>query len=350
MKRHVFRLVLLLLAAGSLASAQTASYTNFIRQIQASSGVTMQLGSLAATGEQWSPQAVDAGGASFELWTTMTSPLTSSLTSYLLNSSKVGTYGPVATVTMRSEDPYGPILRTRADRPFSVDITVSGLLSGLTDPDAAKSVKLYRYVQSYGAGGTGVNIDRNQAILQTTASITQNGSQTLSYPLTSIPCADRTKVRGEERFAVFSLPDYQVPVETQLASSYIQVWPMADGALAGIKDGQLIRFAVPQVTITLNDMYPSSTTYVQVYPGNPRDGVVGKTLPGSVRVFNEAVPQNLVLTLKDKDYDAVFDSEGIWTMELLTFTPAFNSTTRLASVWFDLERVIKVNSTLTTIE
>ena len=121
---------------------------------------------------------------------------------------------------------------------------------------------------------------------------------------------------------------------------------MADGSLSGLTAGQLIRFAMPQITVTLNDLYPSSTTYVQAYQGDAQLGVTGKTIPGSVLVTNDVVPQSRVLTLKD--YDAVFDEEGRWTMDILTVTPF--GTDRLAHVSFDVARIIKVNSTLTTIE
>jgi len=340
MNRHLFRLALLLPAACTLASAQTSGYTNFIRQIQSTSGVQWDAG-VAATGEQLSPLPVDTGGSRFELWTVLASPLTS----YLLDTGYVGAYVPVAFVTLHSEDTYGPIPRTRADRPFSVNIAVSGLLSGTTVPVSSMSVNLLRYVQSYGVGGTGVNLDRSQATLLSQASITQNGTQTLSYAVTSVPGADRSKLRGEERFAVMTLADYQAPV-TQIASSYIQIWPVADGSLAGLTQGQLIRFSLPQVTVTLNDLYPSSTSYVQVYPGNPQLGTLGKTVPGSVLVINDSVPQSRVLTLKD--YDALFDVDGLWTMELLTVTPF--GTDRLAYLSFNVDRIIKINSNLTTDE
>ena len=207
------------------------------------------------------------------------------------------------------------------------------------------SVNLLRYVQSYGDGGTGLNIDRSAATLLTQSSISNNGTQTLTYGLTSVPGANRTKVRGEERFSVFSLADYQTP-ETQIASKFIQIWPVADGSLAGLTQGQSIRFSLPQVTVTLNDLYPGSTSYVQVYQGDPQLGTTGKTVPGSVLVLNDTVPQSRVLTLKD--YDAVFDAEGRWTMELITATPF--GLDRLAYVSFDVARIIRVNSTLTTIE
>jgi hypothetical protein len=341
MTTTLFCLVPMVLAACALAAAQTpAGYTNFIRQIQSPSGVEWDA-TVAASGEQLSPLPVDLGGTRFELWTVKSSPAVS----YLLDTCLVGAFVPVAFVEIHSEDPYRPIPRTRADRPFSVDITVSGLLGGPADPVSSQSVNLLRHVQSYGVGGSGAEIDRSQATLLAQPAITQNGTHPLSYSLTSIPSADRTKVRGEERFTVFSLEGYQTP-EAQIASQYIQIWPVADGALCGLTAGQLIRFAMPQITVTLNDLYPSSTTYVQAYQGDPQLGVTGKTIPGSVLVTNDVLPQSRVLTLKD--YDAVFDEEGRWTMEIVTVTPF--GADRLAHVSFDVARIIKVNSTLTTIE
>ena len=337
MKIRIPHLTLALITLTPLASAQPPGYTNFIRQFQISSGVQRDA-TVAAGGTQISLLPVGAGGSRFELWTAMNSPLTS----YLLDAKFVAALIPVAVVTIHSEDPYSPILRTRADRPFSVNLVVSGLLNGLTDPPASKCANLFRYVQSYGTGGTGVNLDHSQATLLAQAPITQNGNQTLSYALTSIPASNLPKVRGEERFSVFSLADTQAPI----SSSYIQIWPVADGMLSGLSQGQLIRLAMPQVTVTLNDLYPSSTTYVQVYHGNPQLGVTGKTVPGSILVLNESVPQCRVLTLKG--YDSVLDSEGPWTMELLTLTPF--GIDRLAYVTFSLDRMIKVNSNLTTIE
>ncbi|MBC8127609.1 MAG: hypothetical protein H8M99_10765, partial [Gloeobacteraceae cyanobacterium ES-bin-144] len=190
-----------------------------------------------------------------------------------------------------------------------------------------------------------VGIDRTQAILKTQTSIATNGTQTLTYALTSIPGANRSKVRGEERFAVFSLEDYQAP-ESQLASEYIQIWPVADGSIVGITQNQLVRYVVPQLTVTLNDLYPSSTTYVQVYKGNPQLGVTGTIIPGSSLIISESVPQNRILTLKN--YESLFDSDGRWTMELLTVTTF--GIDRLQYMSFDIKRSIDMNATVTTIE
>jgi hypothetical protein len=340
MNTIVFRIIQLSLTGCALAAAETPVYTNFIRQVQMPSGVQWDA-TVAATGEQLSALAIDPGGARFELWTVKASPLTS----YLLDTRYVGAYIPIANIVIRSDDPYTVIPRTRADHPFYVDITVTGLLSGATDPAASKSVKLLRHVQSYGVGGTGANIDRSQAILYSQASINQNGTLTLTYPLTSIPGANRLKVNGEERFSVFSLADYQAP-ESQLASQYIQVFPVEDATIAGVTPNLVIRGEVPQVSLTLNNLYPSSTTYAQVYQGTPQLGVDGTVVPGSVLVINESGPQSRVLTLQN--YDAVFESNGVWTMEILTRTPF--GINRLGYVSFIVDRTISVNTTLTTVE
>jgi hypothetical protein len=333
------------LCGGAVASAQSSAYTNFIRQVQFPGGISYDA-SVAASGSDSSQLAIDPGGARFELWTVHST----TLERYLLSSTYVSSYIPVATVVIRSEDNTAAIPRTRADRPFWVDATISGLLpSGDGVPEAATKVKFLRHVQSYGVGGTGIGIDRTQATLLSQTEIKQNGTQNLTFQITSVPGADRAKVRGEERFSVFSEEDsrdtYKVP-ESQIASQYIQVWPIADGSITGISQGQFIRYQLPQVTLTVNDLYPNSTTYAQVYKGTAQLGTIGRIVPGSAVTIKDSIPQNKVMVL-DK-YDEVFDSDGLWTMELLTVTPF--GTDRLSYVTFNLDRTMKVNGTFVTIE
>ena len=330
---------------GSAATAQSVPYTNFIRQIQYPGGVSYQGPFIPASGQELSQLAIDPGGARFELWTVNSQ----TLESRLLDTTYVGTYVPLASVLIRSEDMTSSIPRTRADRPFTVDVTISGLLSADTDPAAAKSVNFFQHVQDYGVGGTGINIDRTQAIVLSQSSIVTNGTQTLSFPINLVPGADRAKVRGEQRFSVFSLDDsrgvYQAPA-AQLAAQFIQIWPVADGSISGLSQGQLIRYMLPTLTLTYNDLYPSSTTYAQVYQGAPQLGVSGTIVPGSSVVVSEAVPQNRVLVV-DKWDDSVTD-EGRWTLEILTSTPF--GIERLAYVSFMVDRNIDMNGTFTTIE
>jgi len=329
------------LAVLATVGAQTTNYTNFIRQKQLPSGVQWDM-PVNSMGEDQSPMAINPGGAQFELWTV--NGITSA--DYLLDSRYVGAYVPVATVAITSEDPYDVIPRTRADRPFNVTVMVDGLQLGNPEaPEAATKVQFLRHVQSYGTGGTGFGIDRTAATLKSQTYIETNGTEILNYSINSVPGADRTKVRGEERFSVFSLEDYQAP-ESQLASQFIQIWPIADGSLSGITSGELIRFKLPTVTLTLNDLYPDSHTYAQVYKGGPQLGKTGKIIPGSSLVVNDTVPQSRVLTLVD--YDDAFDEDGQWTMELVTKTPF--GLERLSYVSFNLDRTIEFNGSITSQE
>lgn len=330
----------LALLTGGLA-AQTTGFTNFIRQVQAPSGVQLDV-SVAATGAQQSSLAVESGGARFELWTVKSSPLTN----YLLDTKFVGAYIPVASVNIRSGDPYPTIPRTRADQKFWVDVGVGGMTEDLSAPDAAKKVQLLRHVQSYGTTGIGLNLDRTQATLLTTSYLTSNGTQTFEYALTSVPGADRSKVRGEERFTVFSLADTLSP-QSQLASKYIQVWPVATGDIGGIVEGQLIRTKMPSLTCNVTDVYPGGTIYTQVYQGGAVLGTVGDR-PSAQWRNSENYPQNKTLTLSSDDLDSPLRGDGTWTLELLTETPF--GIDRLAKVTFTLKRSIKVNAAVTTME
>lgn len=340
-----------LILCGSHAWSQTGTYTNFIRQVQFPGPLERDT-SCDTAGQRLSELAIDPGGARFELHTVTSNG--SVLVDTTLDSCYVGASIPASTIVIRSEDTTGTVPRTRADRPFYVDFSVTELLSGLNDPEAAKRVNLLRHVQSYGVGGTGINIDRAAALLLTQREININGSETLTYGLTEVPGADRSKVRGEERFSFFTIADNQVSpggivytvAPMQIASQTIQIWPVADGTISGIASNELIRFSLPALTLVLNDLYPNSTTYAQVYKGNAQLGTTGKVVPGSGLVINDSAPQSRVLSLTN--YDTVFDSDGRWTMELLTDTPF--GIDRLAYVTFDLDRTIILNTTVTTIE
>ncbi len=326
------------LAAGGSANAQT--YTNFIRQTQYPTGVVWDA-TVAETGTQQSALAVDPGGARFELWTVRSAPLTS----YLLDSKYVGSYVPLAWVFAFTEDPYEAIPRTRADRPFWIYTFVSGLLNGATDPIPSKSVNFSRHVQSYGAGGNGIGINRSLATLQTQSSLTVNGWQVLNFATNSIPGADRSKVRGEERFTISSLADYQAPAST-LASLYVQVWPVASGFITGFTNGMVIKGSIPTVTATINDIYPDSRIFARAYQGTSNLAAVGTIVPGSAVIIYDSVPQNRTLDLND--WNSVLTNDGVWTVDLMTTTPF--GTERLSTVTFTVDRAIKVTGSVTTVD
>jgi len=293
------------------------------------------------TGETLSALPIDPGGARFELWTVDTT----GPTSYLLSSNYVGTFIPVVNLVATTEDQTSAVHRTRCDRPYTISYSVVGLRDGELDPPPSKSVDFFWHKQSYGIKGTGENLDRTQAILHDSANIDSNGDVNLNFDITVVPGPNRAKVRGEERFTIYSLADYQVPA-SELAGQTIQFWPVSDGNITGIEPGQLVRYNLPQLTLTLNDLYPFSTTYAQAYKGSAALGTVGKILPGSALVIDEPVPQDRVLVIND--YSEALGEDGVWTIELLTQTPF--GIDRLGYVTFNLDRTMKVRLGITTNE
>jgi hypothetical protein len=340
------------ITAVCLTSAQVnAQYTNSIRQFQMGTpgpddDVESDI-SVAPVDQRPSPLLIDDVGARFELWTIDGS--TTPPTSTLIDTRYVGVYVPLAEVTIRTEDTNSAVPRTRADRPFYVDIKVAELREGADDPEASKSVQFYHHTQSYGVGGTGLNLDTDLATLASQVKIKENtvpGAQPLTYPLTSIAGDDRSKIRGEERFSIFALDDFQKATH-QLASKTVQIWPVADGTISGIENGATIEFSTPPLTLAINDIYPEARIYAQVYQGEKRDdGFVGEVIPGSAEAINEPVPQTRLLTIPD--WDSVITANGTWTMELLTVTPF--GIDRLDWVSFTVDRTISVRAASTTSE
>jgi hypothetical protein len=342
--KPTFYLSAFLAAAGLSHGAD--SYVNHIIETDLTTGTIANAGSstVADYGTKDAEAIVQTAGMTYELVTMLS---TSPYTEYLLDSKTVGSYFPAATLSVTTEDPYTVIPRTRADRPITVSVTVSGLLAGETDPEASKSVNFLHHVQSYGEGGTGIGINRDNATLLTTESVTGNGDKVFTYSVTSIPSTSLNKTRGEERFSVYSLQqvsgDYKAAA-SQLASKYVQIWPVAEGSIEGITEGQKVLFALPQLTLTYKDLYPSSTTYAQVYKGAQSLGTTGVVVPGSAKTYAETVPQDATLVLTN--WDSVFTSDGTWTLEVVTVTPF--GTERLDYVTFDLDRTIEVKSNITT--
>lgn len=336
MKKLLFILSIFTLGFPITTTAQ--SYTFFVRQVQMPGSVEWDV-NVPKSGSQLSPLAINPNGARFELWTVKSSPLTSTL----VDSTYVQSYVPVASVEINSEDAYGPIPRTRIDRPFTVKINVTGLSNDPAAPSAAKSVKLTRHVQGYAGSETGTTINRNNATLLSQSSLSNNGSYTLSYNLSSIPGGDRTVAKGEERFSVFSLEDYQAP-ESQLSSKFIQIWPMTSIAISGMTNGHVIKGDAPEVNVTLTNLYPDSYTYTQVYEGSPVLGTLGDNVPGAAIVVKDSAPRTDTIRLKN--WDASIANDGLWTLEVITETPF--GTERLGYMTFKVDRAIKVNGAVTS--
>lgn len=340
MNAKILPILVALLAWCAPHRASGQAYTNFIYQIQSTSGVQYDM-SVASSGSQTSPLSINPGGATFQLWTVQSSPLTSTM----LATQYVGSYVPTATVAITSADPYTTIPRTRCDKPFTVNITVNGLLTGVTGaPVPATEVTLQHYVQSYGTGN-GIGINTALATLLSTSYITTNGTQTYNYALTSIPGSNPAQIAGQETFTVSCLADYQTPVSV-LGTQIVQVWPESTAAVTGISSTTTYYYTLPSITITLTNLYPNSSTYAQVYPGQPVLGTVGTIVPGSSINIANSVPVNQTLTVSN--WDSAAPNDGTWTLEILTVTPF--GTDRLAYTTFTVNRSIQVNGSVNSMD
>lgn len=341
MKTSLSILAALGLISAPLPGVGADDYVNLVWQIQVDDGTAWDV-PVEQVGTQMSPLSINPGGARFELWTIRQS----TMQDYLLDQKYVGTYVPRAFVEVVSEDPYDLIPRTRADRPFQVKVTILDLLTGdPAAPPAAKSVIIRHHHQLYGEREVGLAIDRMDAELLTDGVIDENGEQFFDYARTTLPGADLSELRGEERFTIYSLEDYQTP-EMQLASQFVQIWPVATGSIVGIANGAQVEFSMPPIEIHLDDLYPDSHTYAQVYKGQPVLGKEGVVVPGSAVNISNSVPQDRVLRIDD--WNQSLSEDGVWTLELVTRTPF--GLERLDHVTFGIDRTLEVHGSVTTIE
>jgi len=264
----------------------------------------------------------------------------------LIDEITVGSHLPEATLKLRSEDPYQPP-RTRADRPFAMDLSIRKLAEPGNPLGGISKVKLERDFKFYhpdlhvpypnGAG---------QGSYDEIFEFTKNGDFSDPEIYQLLPAQSPTKACGEETFTA------RVPLggsgrEAAVASSTIQVWPVCDAVIENLESGKRYSGVPQQARVVCNELYPDSVTYAQIYKGQPVLGTQGQILGSSVVSFNTYDPQDAVvpLTLSEND----IKEDGTYTIEVLTVTPFDERRPeRLAYVTFEIDRTIKVNGTLTT--
>lgn len=321
----------------SHAHAAGEGFVNFIRQQQKTTGVVWSM-PVVPVGNGPSQLPLEQDGALFQLWTIEQA----TVKDYLLDQKLVGAYLPSAAISIRTLDPYSTVPRTRADQPFTVTYNVSGLLSGTGLPEASTRVLLEHHLANY--KGEQKSIPAAQAISGspfTSGYLAANGTTSQSFTVTNLKAADPTLATGEEHFVIHALGDDSAQ-QTQLATAYVQVWPVASGAIQGIAQGERVRFHAPALTVTLNDLYPRSNTWVQVYKGEPKLNTAGTQVTGSVLVLDQDRSDSRVLTVSD--YDTALTDDGTYTMELLTETPF--GIDRLHYLTFVVDRKLEIRAQL----
>ena len=349
--RHLSSLSLAL----AMMTSVHAQSGDFIRQTQLDdSGLIRDYYVPTDEGRAPSVLPISLNGSEFSLYA---QGIGSDDKTYFLDSKIVGAYLPRADVNIITEDPY-PILRTRADRPFIVELTASGMVPITSNAaNHQKEVYFQSIYEEYDreTHASPADIDTIQVVTEAFyLSNTNNGPMTRTQT-TRLPVGDDgdpTKVEGEEVYTIFSISSDIVPAFSVLDSETIQIWPLADGKIIVgddqvMENGETIRVLrdVPPIRWEANDLYPDSYTYLQIYPGEQKDGTQGTLIENTDAYFYQSVPVDDGRNVQSWDDEAYTPQDGIYTIELLTVTP-FNDRAPEILAWFQVEvdRTIKVRA------
>lgn len=350
--KHIIGTVTAVIAAAVCLLPRTglgqSSNTNIIRQTNLQNNLQYDIVTSAGTGSGTSFMPMQEGGASFELFA-YGSAWDTNL--YFLDRKVLGHYLPRATITIQTQDWYNDWFgsnmprRTRADKPYQLQISVSGLVTDPAAPAAAKSV-LYTHVgQNYNATYTpGTNP-------KYTISSFYMGNQSPSYTpvYTRLTPMAPTKAMGIEQFTISSLADETVTQTSILANEMLIVWPVTEATIEGVANAGTIRDSLPHLVIQYKDLYPLSYTYVQIYSGAPALGRTGTVFGSSIRWHNTIVPQNETISIENWEDMIPVDSQ--YTIEVVSQTPFNNwAPERLAYKTFTVNRLVRVNGQVVTSE
>lgn len=348
-KRVMHTLAFLAFGLSILAlGVQPAAAENIIRQTQLTSGLQYDQITADDSGNALTHLPIEAGGASYDLYA-RGSAWDSIL--YYLDTKIVGHYMPTATINVVTGDWahqfFNPTLpaRTRADQPYQLAITVSGLVNDPSASAAAQQV-LYTHVgQNYNTSYVpGTNAE------YVLASYYLGNSQPNFTPVYTLltPMAP-TKAMGIETFTISSLSDATIPAEAILAEDLVVVWPISEATIQGVSPGEELRDSLPTLVFQYKDLYPLSLTYVQIYAGSQVIGTVGTTIESTVRWHNTTVPQNEIISLEN--WEELVPIDGQYTLEVVSLAPFDNwQPERLVHVTVNVNRRVNVNAQAVTSE
>jgi hypothetical protein len=316
------------------ASAQSAGEVRFIRQHQQGTGVVWDMPAAAPEMLPSTP-ALEKGSALFQLWSVQQSAPKDSLRDQKL----VGAYLPAADLKVITLDPCTRVARTRVDQPFTVEINLAGLLPATDFPRAASSVVLERHLASYQAGKT--HLDRSKVLCgmpADSAYLSENGRTALRFPASRLTAKDPTKASGEEHFVIHALSDGSL-TQSQIASGFVQVWPVASGEIKGIVSGTTLDFEVPRIELVLNDLYPRSDTYLMLFEGTQVAGNEGTIV--RAHPLDSETSESTVIRIPY--LDSRITRDGTYTLALLSDT-VYGRELLCDPVTFEIKRNMQVSA------
>ncbi|BDS04966.1 hypothetical protein NT6N_00060 [Oceaniferula spumae] len=363
MKPHVITSVLAVI----LCAHSTRAAEDFVIQTDLATGLTQHIyvegpdtiGEESGTVDTALP--VGPAGSHFALYGVGLAPDTKL---YLLDQTVVGSFLPKATVKVSTEDPYTVVARTRSDRKFDVELTFEGLLTDENAPEAARRIYVERLVIEYPEGVDRIPENSQERVVEAFY-VTKNGALNAQFN-TSLVSSSPYKQRGEEYIRTYALPDADVGW-TLLDEKKVQIWPVADAQLLANNASALEPFPLngktlgymPSITMVVNDLYPTSKTYLNLYKGpkndNPSDAqqISQNIIAQDYQpvAFNTITPQSATQTIDPDQWNSDDLTDGVYTVEILTVTP-FNlgKPERLAHATFTLNRTIEVKGSLNVSE
>jgi hypothetical protein len=352
--------LLFLFTVVSVGGAYAVDPESWVRQTDLSNGMVYDISLTATGGTFQAPLPVSEVGSSFELFARGTAWDT---TIYHLDTKLMRAYAPQVTVAISSEDSYSRgeagspnlVRRTRADRPFAVNIQISGLI-----PSSTSNAEKQLYFSTKKRNFDLVNftgLDQPQTLL--TETNLSNGTVNMTGLYHQLTVSPLTLGCGEQTYTFIRYAADGVP-DTTLAQPKIEIWPVPNATIDNIVANQIFTDRIPALELHLKYLYPDSRTFAQVYSGPAVLGTDGTLIKGIDRRFgsyynpehteaNTNVPQNVDITIDDLSNYAAAD--GIYTLEIITETPFFGrAPERLLAITFEVDRVISTRGQVTTSE
>ncbi len=318
--------------------------SDFIRQIQILNGQSLIHDiPVSANSGQVMSQPIDADSSIFQLYAT-TIGANGGQSLVKLDEKTVGTFLPGGNVEIISIDPHFPP-RSRADQPFTVRYTVSGLMANQSNqlPPFARQVRVARsFVLHSATDYTPTNEGGEYAGIQT---FTQNGVFVENNRFQSLPFDRPTKAVGCETFMMYLDPSPGSSNRQELSSATVQIWPVAEVQFEELENNRIYNFIPSSARIHVSDLYPQSITYAQIYPGGYAPGTVGTPMPDTIVSYNSHVPQNVILSLSDMEQ--LVTDDGEYSVEVLTIAPFNGGAPEILGYrTFEIRSSIEVNAAI----
>ena len=356
MKSKILRLLLLPALAGA-ALAQQHQGQAFVRVTDLFTQGTTIIGVQSVN--QGFAMDIGKKGAVFELFAT--DAWGQNLT--LVDTKTVNVYTPQASLVLQSQDPYirgdiaslSSVRRTRADRPFTLSVGISGFVSSGSNRMEYQTNRIRYSLATYCALESqppGFAPAANPNIGNTSWSVVE-------APDLNLAGEDPRYACGEHTFAIYwADPAFDaVGGGIFMAKCAIEVWPMSLATIEGLSEGRTYVDRLPTVTVDCRHLYPDSRTYARIYKGPRSNDAQADPIAGTERQFGEfyvsgelapVVPQNYSVAIDDLSRHTPED--GVYTLEVVTHTPFARNGERLAHVTFEVDRIISTRGQLSTRE